>query len=126
MVLFPDVFNIGDFGSLKNEIVTEDQDKFSARWKNVSAMESLSSKASALQLAKAMGAQVTSHLHNSVTHILTELKDINMLKWNHFVSDEVYCNSQRGSFINSRLLQLEKSYDINITLISPSWIREQW
>lgn len=128
MVLYPDLFDIGDFGFSNGQDVSRDihEGIVSIRWNAIPLGCTTSQVASVLPLAKAMGARVTAHLHDGVTHILCELKDSSILQWDAHVPQAVFMDGSRGTALQSRLVDLDLPKSQRITLVSPTWIRQHW
>lgn len=131
-ILYPDLF--ADLG-LEDE---EEADKealtasVSPRWKETMESKSLGSVAATLPLAKALGASVTPHLHNGVTHILCDLKRHRALEWSSMHPVTVFSDEESGSRLHERLISLEESAamaggsDACVLLISPDWLEYRW
>ena len=123
MVLYPDIFPDNKFGfSRKKDTMKEDA---TPRWNDVQPDFKQSEISSTLLLAKAMGAQASPHLHDGVTHILCDLK-VETLEWNSRISVNAFQNIKRGELLHQRLLQMDESDPLHITLVSPEWVQSQW
>jgi hypothetical protein len=124
VILYPDIFDF-DFGdrvcfstSLSCESGDSSEKK---RWESI-ALET-GPVASCLQLAHAMGALVTPHLHDHVSHVLCELtKDY--ISWDEFSAD-CFVNPKRAYRIKSRLGMMHGD-SCRVSFVSPRWIRNQW
>jgi len=127
-VIYPDLFHIGDFGHKNAQDVTKEIHKgiASIRWDAISAGCATSDIASAVPLAKAMGAHVTPHLHGGVTHILCEMKESSMFPWSAHVSNSTFTDIDRGAALQSRLFDLEPLHSQKNLFVSPAWIRQHW
>ena len=129
MVVYPDLFQEGDFGFLNERDASEDQmqDLPSSRWMNIRKEHLRNHISSVLPLMAAMGAHITPHLHSGVTHVLCHLKSPQSQVWQPDTSNEIFSDQDRGKLLNSRLLELEGNQrDRNVTLISPAWVRMRW
>ena len=114
MVLFPDVYQIGNYEHVDGEKVGKICEKYIN-----------SEIASALPLAKAMGAKVTCHLNQKVTHILCEIK-CDSLKWHPMISMNTFINHESGFNLHQRLIKMSLIVTIDIILVSAGWIRQRW
>jgi len=126
VVLYPDLFGI-DFG-LDDESEAIDSvlcSTESRRWDSLSVAKKSSQIAAVLPLARAMGALVTLHLHDGVTHVLCDLKsDMQQIKY----GDDVVATHFRDPVGGQRLLdRLHATSDRRIPglkLVSPDWVRD--
>ncbi len=123
ILLYPDIFPDNKFGFSKMKDAWEED--VSPRWGDVQPDCAQNEISSALLLAKAMGAQASPHLHDGITHILCDLK-VETLKWSSGISINAFQNTKRGQHIHQRLLQMEESNPLHITLVSPDWVQSQW
>jgi len=98
------------------------------RWRNIEPDLQYSSISAALPLARAMGAQVTPHLHDGVTHVLCDLKNHDHLTW----SDDLYPGVFPEKEAHARLKEIrnvEQSKGKNskdIMLVTPRWLNSKW
>jgi hypothetical protein len=128
MILYPDFFQLGQFGSVSmtDAEIYGDCDYSSKPQKDVSDECSLGEVSSSLLLALAAGAQVTNNLHYGVTHILCDLQQ-ETLRWHPNISLRTFRDSKRGALLYKRLLEMEEeSNALNVTLVSPEWIHHRW
>lgn len=124
-LLYPDIFDNG-FGLLSESQVTDEGTE--DRWKHVSSDIRSSWLASALPLARVMGASIASHLHDGVTHVLCALTEgNNEIVFVDGISESVFCDTQRGRSILDRLQELEAGRLRNrvVVLVSPVWVRKR-
>jgi hypothetical protein len=116
-VFYPDIFDV-DFG---NRAKTESGSV--ERWEAASVQTG--AVASCMSLARVMGAQLSPHLHDGVTHILCELKGGSlMMKWDDFDANNFVC-TKRGVRMKTRLRIMHET-NCNVIFVSPEWIRSQW
>jgi len=125
IILYPDLFNDGDFGHKNSKDVSKEiyEETASIRWDTIPIGCVTGDIASVMPLAEAMGAHVTPHLYGDVTHILCEMKDNIILPWSTHISKAAFTDIDRGTALQSRLLLLHLQ---NITFVSPAWIRQHW
>jgi DNA ligase-4 len=131
VVLYPDVFE-GCFGLSFGAEATDRVlcGEKSAQWNEQDMHVLDAAMDSAISLARTMGALVTPHLHNGVTHILCSmLPGVEQRVWNRYYND-LECNLEavfsyptRGERLVERLQSLSVR---EVTLVSPSWVRSQW
>jgi ATP dependent DNA ligase domain len=85
--------------------------------------------ASALSLARVMGAFVTYHLHDGVTHVLCDLTEgNNEIVFGDGVTESAFSDPRRGRRILDRLEELEGRNllrDRVVVLVSPAWVRKR-
>ena len=126
--LYPDLFgdNLGidDTKQASSEV-------FSAqRWKQVLPSRQFGAIASSLPLVKAMGAQVTPHLHCGVTHVLCDVVGRDIVRWKSALPMDFFGKEGNGRHICRRLLALSEIFDSfsdrAVFLVSPQWARKQW
>lgn len=73
-----------------------------------------------------MGAQVTPHLDDGVTHVLSLLRDHVTWDPNDF-QPELFVDQDRARKLRRRLLGLhEKAKPFTVEFVSPNWIRAQF
>jgi ATP-dependent DNA ligase len=122
IVIYPDVFN-SDFGVRDSRIDLDEvkSGEVQNRWKLVAADSG--PVASCLPLARAMGAQVTPHLHDGVTHVLCELAKDRVL-WNE-CDGNWFAHVERGREICARLGAMHKGQS-KVVFVSPDWVRRHW
>ena len=108
-VVYPDVFV--DLGFEEEaDTVNEGNSGDSERWENsLVGGKHLGSTFAVLPLLQVMGAVVTTHLHNGVTHILCELRSKKILRWTSTLPRSVFADPKCGSLLHERLLSLEES-----------------
>lgn len=130
VIMYPDLFaTLGlerqDDANVESSSVTE-----SPRWKQVMESKSLGRVAATVPLAKAMGAIITPHLHNGVTHILCDLKRYKELIWSSLNPPSIFSDEESGSRLHERLISLEESAavdcDKDVMLVSPDWLEDKW
>lgn len=82
--------------------------------------------ASALPLAMAMGAKISMHLHENLSHILCNLV-CDSLHWHPRISMNVFHDCNHGSILHEKLKEMhDEGNTVDITLVSPGWIRNKW
>lgn len=132
IVVYPDVFN--NLG-LEDEADAKNEESFSdgERWENnVSKGKHQGSIFAVLPLLQTMGAIVSSHLHNNVTHVLCEMKSKKVLQWTSTLPRSVYSDPEAGALLHERLTSLEESAVLSgnewsdVMLVSPLWVEEKW
>jgi hypothetical protein len=127
-ILYPDLFAHLGFEE-KGEAIKEALDfSESPRWQDVMESKSLGKVAATLPLAKALGAIVTPHLHNGVTHVLCDLQRHKVLKWSSRHPVSVYSDAESGSRLHKRLISLEEISTEwhGVLLVSPTWLEDKW
>ena len=142
MILYPDIYQIGEYGNCKYTS-SDEKDKFNGAQNKNRGISSKSSQcnnddtrdvcqqcilsivASVLPLAKAMGAKVTRHLHEKVTHLLCDIT-CDKLQWHPSISMSIFQDYKRGFSLHQRLVGMNSDVSINIMLVSPRWIRNNW
>ncbi len=102
MILYPDIFKLG--GCIDND-------------------QAQSEVASAIPLAKAMGAKLSTCLNDNITHILCDVH-CDTLKWHPFISMNVFNDYKRGMSLHEKLMGLNSEHPV--VLVSPAWIRKVW
>lgn len=122
IVVYPDLFDL-DFGERGCSSALEHvkSGQVQERWQKVSSKTCV--VASCIPLARAMGAQVTPHLHNGVTHVLCELKQ-DLLRWRDFDA-QLFQHPTQANRIKTRLSGMHKG-PCDVTFVSPGWVRSQW
>jgi hypothetical protein len=130
-VLYPDIFE-DDYGLCKNQVTLQEvlSGTPSTRWDNLSTAAQMGTLASSLPLARALGAQVTPHLHDGVTHILCHLRDRDKVSWKpRSFRPDPFQYPERALSLHRRLLDLHpESTDeesVIVEFVSPNWIRKQ-
>ena len=118
MILYPDIYPAGKYGFQKGDDVRELE-------RDVCHRSTTCEVASVLPLAKVMGAKVTSHLHQGVTHILCDIA-CDTLNWHPSVCTNTFHDLKRGSSLHERLVEMNSDSPIDVILVSPSWIRAKW
>jgi len=124
IIIYPDIFPQRSGLWTAQDAFIVDLDEKGEKWWTERRGENADDVASVLPLASALGAILTPHLHNGVTHVLTEL--VGGLGYiaacaggkEHFVSYE------RGEAVISRLGAL--GILDTVKLVSPGWVRSQW
>ena len=103
------------------------------RWDtNVATNKQYGSELAVLPLLQIMGAVVSAHLHDGVTHILCEMKSKQIMKWTSTLPRSIFANTETGSLLHERLLFLEESAALSgkkwrdVMLISPEWVEGTW
>eukprot|EP00804_Cyclotella_cryptica_P017290 CCRYP_019569-RA/>CCRYP_019569-RA protein AED:0.15 eAED:0.15 QI:2748/0.77/0.7/1/0.66/0.7/10/0/599 len=96
-VVYPDVFI--DVGLEEEEDAGNDENNSNgSRWDNsVARGKRQGSVLAVLPLLQVMGAEVATHLHSGVTHILCEMKSKSVLKWSSTLPRSVFANIKAGS-----------------------------
>lgn len=122
IVLYPDIFydNNGLFseGQVANETCE-------VLWNDDLSNLPSSSITSALPLARVMGAFVTPHLDDNVTHILCDLTEgPNEIVFDDDVTESIFFDGRRGRLLLDRL-KTRVLRDHAILLISPGWLRKR-
>ena len=122
IVMYPDLFD-RDFGErgCNSALQQVKSGQVHDRWQEVSSKTGL--VASCLPLARAMGVQVTPHLHDGVTHILCELKQ-DLLPWKNFDAN-FFEHSKQANRMKTRLAGMHKA-QCDVIFVSPAWVRSQW
>ena len=125
MVVYPFIFELNIF-TLPSDITAEEQYLNSKQLMNLGVKDSSSSEAmSSLILLNSLGAKITPTFHRGVTHILCHLRQ-EILVWHHGISESAFTDLKHGNFLNQKLLALNQLDPIDVTLVSPEWIRRQW
>ena len=120
VILYPDIFPPNDLGHrVLNEDTQHDQND---RWTNQVRLDVSADKlTSCLPLARIMGALVTPHFHNQVTHVLCNLPTEDA------ISSQELANSfpdHVAKALLDRLDSFENSHQV--TFVSPTWIRRRF
>ncbi len=123
MILYPDIYPVGKYGFQKEENAWNESQK--EQQTNACHESAMGEVASVLPLAKAMGAKVTPHLHQGVTHILCDIV-CDKFNWHPSISTNTFHDLKRGSSLHQRLTEMNSDSSIDVLLISPSWIRSKW
>jgi len=132
-VVYPDIFGC-DLGFEHEDKATIEANSGmrSKRWNLVSQSDELGMISSTLPLTRVMGAQVTPHLHDGVTHVLCNLRERDKLDWKPSISIKAFSNTDSGMLIHKRLLSFQENNtrdDIEkrtIILVTPRWIKTKW
>lgn len=136
VVLFPDIF-MDSFG-LSFEKEATDQilsGKESAQWNEKDSQVLDAAMESSISLAQTMGALITPHLHDGVTHVLCNmLPGVDMRVWTNTANDDIQSDldsvfffPKRGERLVQRLRSLHASAFIDeVRLVSPQWVKSQW
>ena len=127
-VFYPDFFDtpgLEDEAEVKKALL---KDSTRRRWDGA---DDLCEIASSVPLVRAMGAFVSCHLHNGVTHILCELKGRKCLRWSERVNQKVFMDAYRGEMILERVLSIAETASMmkipfQILLVTPDWVEDQW
>ena len=114
-VLYPDVFG-DDFGLADSEQVS------AAEGMQRAALTDEVRLAALIPMVESMGAFVTTHLHEKVTHILCELKYHDSIEWNESLPIELFVHPN----LHLKLIKMSKDYSQKFQLISPIWVRKKW
>lgn len=124
--LYPDIFQAASGTLSKAQLPNEEMDD---RWTNVSRDLRSSYISSVLPLARVMGAVVVSRLHDSVTHVLCDLREgIDEVVFDCNVKSDLFSDCEQGSCILGKLrdLQAERLQKPSaVLIISPQWIRKR-
>ena len=130
VIMYPDLFATLGLEREDNANIEAASVSESPRWKQMMESKSLGRVAATLPLAKAMGAIITPHLHNGVTHILCDLKRHTMLSWSSMNPLSTFFDSESASRLHERLISIEDSAAvdcvIDVMLVSPAWLEEKW
>lgn len=131
MIIYPDVFD-DDFGLRRNEDALQETISGvpSTRWNDVKSEVQRGPLASTIPLANTMGAQVTPHLHDGVTHIICNLRDCDRVEWSpQAFLPENFENHEHAVKVHRRLQDLHQN-SINgtgpVAFVNPSWIRKKF
>jgi DNA ligase-4 len=118
VVIYPDLFG-QDFGEKRSQDA-QSNGRLDQISNAASAIESV------LPLARLLGAQVTTHLHEGVTHVLCQLDtDKDYVAFADFDGIE-YCDGQEHARqLRARLWSMH-GQDCRVHFVTPSWIRNQW
>jgi len=128
-VFYPDFFDtlgLEDESEVKRTLL---KDSTRRRWDSVDDSCEI---ASSVPLVRAMGALVSCHLHNGITHILCELKGRKCLRWSPRIAPQkVFVDPVRGAMIQERVLSIADTASMmktpfQILLVTPDWVEEQW
>jgi hypothetical protein len=143
MILFPDIF-LESFGlSIESEAIQQLlSNEKSAQWSGVDPYLMDAEMESSISLARAMGALVTPHLHDGVSHILCHLipgyeEKQFQISPNFGVDDQddyiraqpeaIFRFSRHALRLIDRLKCLRSTcFMKQVTLISPSWVTSKW
>ena len=126
VILYPDLFR-GDFGAASEDGARPDDLKgpHSKRWEEMPEDLAKSCLASVLPLLRCMGARVTGHLHNGVTHILCNLKDdVDTFSWKLGDRPDIFLNAEQGRHLVEHLSTLKDGSSVE--LVSISWAHKKW
>lgn len=129
--LYPDLFEDLGFEEETDANKEAGTDNESIRWEDASEIKN-GAVAASLPLATAMGAIVTPHLHNGVTHVLCELKRHKSLEWTATLPRSIFADPKCATRIHERLISLEDSAGLKrqqrrtVLLVSPAWMDEKW
>ena len=129
--LYPDLFLELGFEEESDVKREEGKDDEAIRWEDAAEIKN-GAVAAALPLATAMGAIVTPHLHNGVTHVLCELKRHKSLVWSATLPRSIFSDPEYGARLHERLISLEDSACMKrqqrktVLLVSPEWMDEKW
>ena len=129
--LYPDLFLELGFEEESDVKREEGKDDEAIRWEDAAEIKN-GAVAAALPLATAMGAIVTPHLHNGVTHVLCELKRHKSLAWSATLPRSIFSDPEYGARLHERLISLEDSACMKrqqrktVLLVSPEWMDEKW
>lgn len=102
------------------------------RWDEIAPEKLFGVVASSLPLARAMGAQVTPHLHNGVTHILCDMKNQDAVEWRESLPQKLFSDKEICSSIHHRLLEFLEEQNRSekqrhpVIFVSPNWLRKKW
>ena len=130
-VLYPDLFEDPGFDEETDARREHGSDGESFRWEDASEIKN-GAVAASLPLATAMGAIVTPHFHNGVTHVLCQLKRHKFLKWTATLPRSIFSDSECAARLHERLISLEDSAGLKrqrrqtVLLVSPAWVDEKW
>lgn len=130
-VLYPDIFD-NNYGLEKKQDALQEalSGTPSTRWDDVPLSAQMGTLSSSLPLARAMGGQVTPHLHDGVTHIICHLHGRDKVSWKpHSFRSDPFKYQDRALSLHRRLLDLHpESTDesVIVEFISPNWIRKKF
>ena len=136
IILYPDLFG-SNFGLKREkdalEQVNSGNTRLSDRWSSVRPSCESGNVASSLPLAKAMGAQVTPHLHDGITHVLVEMPRNISIEWRPGLSCHVFKDKVNGKALLNRLEELDDDVSFasrlgkgEVLLVTPEWVRRRW
>jgi len=114
-ILYPDLFG-NDFGLEKSEDASS-----AVGMRRVGDTDGLS-LAALIPLVESMGAFVTPHLHEKVTHILCLLKHHDILFWEISLSSDVL----EHQYLHEELKKRFRNTRQKIKLVSPRWVKNNW
>lgn len=120
VLIYPHIFR--DFGNIES---SDSSTEHVERWKSALPLAQANAIESVIPLARVMGAIVTPHLHRLVTHVLCDLRGVDVLKYDGDVTNEVFVARQRGSDLLKRLEEIRKHTSHEIHLISATWLRKR-
>jgi len=122
VVIYPDMFG-SDFGLCEETAVINERRSGDEKDRWTHASVSFDAIASVLPLARAMGAMVTPHLHNGVTHILCDLQEgFDQVDNIDQITKYSFLNENRGNDLIKRV----NSINAKCIFIGPDWIRNTW
>jgi hypothetical protein len=114
-ILYPDLFG-DDFGLEKSEDASS-----AVGLRRVGTTDGLS-LAALIPLVESMGAFVTPHLHEKVTHILCLLKHHDILFWEISLSSDAL----EHQYLHEELKKRFRNTRQKIKLVSPQWVKKTW
>jgi hypothetical protein len=124
VVVYPDIFD--DLGEAKRSLA-----QVTGKNRRKIASEELQSGcvAAVLPLLRIMGAFIAYHLHDGVTHVLSDLRDESdeiLVDENSQIPSEVFRDSVRGEKIFARFKELEnrRLKESKVLLVGPRWVRK--
>lgn len=124
VVVYPDIFAWG-FGvsSESDAVEKERRGKDMGRWDRKKPGDFVDRIVSCLPLLRVMGATVTSHFHDGVTHVLCGLPGTIecLVDGEHDVSLDSFSDRRSGREILDRV----RTFGDAVTLVSPAWVRKR-
>ena len=142
VVMYPDLFEGDEFGTLSEAIANKEAmatgtNKRSRRWEVIEGLSTGSNPgeiriSSCIPLARTMGALLTPHLHQGVTHILCDLLEgTESIKYDatNLENDKhMFRRPERLESLSHRIneIALRANSTQTIQLVSPSWVRSKW
>jgi hypothetical protein len=125
VVIYPDIFDHGHGLTLEDKVSLENEE---CRWSQLSTCLKTNWFSSVLPLARVMGAFVTPHLHDGVSHVICDLVDPhNEIVYSKSVNLNVFADRKRGFSVMERLHDLDniRIHFVDVKLVSPDWLRKR-
>ncbi len=126
MVIYPDVFPVQKFNEVDlNNCENTAKSKYMYKTSDICTECEYSEVVASLSLVKAMGAKLSSTLHRKVTHILCNIT-CDSIQWSCFLCQDIFLDINRGSALMETLIDMDEVWPLQVTLVSPDWIRKNW